>query len=84
MVVDISPVNVSPGAQAMTQFLTVMEDIDLGDQLKRATARKIVDEKLQVVVKVRTLQFVYFLWFYLNNFTFSFYRKRTVYYDNFF
>lgn len=84
MVVDISPVNVSPGAQAMTQFLTVMEDIDLGDQLKRATARKIVDEKLQVVVKVRTLQFVYFLWFYLNNFTFSFDRKRTVYYDNFF
>ncbi|EFX81811.1 hypothetical protein DAPPUDRAFT_188037 [Daphnia pulex] len=51
VVVDISPVNVSPGAQAMTQFLTVMEDIDLGDQLKRATARKIVDEKLQVVVK---------------------------------
>jgi hypothetical protein len=55
VVVDISPVNVSPGAQAMTQFLTVMEDIDLGDQLKRATARKIVDEKLQVVVKVRIL-----------------------------
>ncbi len=71
MVVDISPVNVSPGAQAMTQFLTVMEDIDLGDQLKRATARKIVNEKLQVVVKVRTLQFVYFLWFYLNNFKIS-------------
>ena len=53
MVVDISPVNVSPGAQAMTEFLTVMKDIDLGDQLKRATARKIVDEKLQVVVIVR-------------------------------
>ena len=53
MVVDISPVNVSPGAQAMTEFLTVMKDIDLGDHLKRATARKIVDEKLQVVVKVR-------------------------------
>jgi hypothetical protein len=53
VVVDISPVNVSPGAQAMSyEFLTVMKDIDLGDQLKRATARKIVDEKLQVVVKV--------------------------------
>jgi len=44
----------------MTQFLTVMEDIDLGDQLKRATARKIVDEKLQVVVKVRYCNFILF------------------------
>lgn len=43
----------SPGAQAMTQFLTIMEQIDLGEHLKRATARKIVDEQLQVVVKVR-------------------------------
>lgn len=37
----------------MTEFLTLMEDINLGDQLKRATARKIVDEQLQVIVKVR-------------------------------
>ena len=36
----------------MTQFLTVMEQIDLGEHLKRATARKIVDEQLQAVVKV--------------------------------
>ena len=52
MVVDISPISVSPGAHAMTQFLTVMEQIDLGEHLKRATARKIVDEQLQAVVKV--------------------------------
>ncbi|XP_057377201.1 protein ABHD11-like [Daphnia carinata] len=51
VIVDISPVNVSPGAKLMTEFLTLMEDINLGDQLKRATARKIVDEQLQVVVK---------------------------------
>lgn len=55
MVVDISPVNVSPGAKLMTEFLTLMEHINLGDQLKRATARKIVDEQLQVVVKVRVI-----------------------------
>lgn len=53
VVVDISPVNVSPGAHSMAQFLTVMDQINLGDQLKRATARKVVDDQLQVVVKVR-------------------------------
>ena len=58
MVVDISPISVSPGAHAMTQFLTVMEQIDLGEHLKRATARKIVDEQLQSVVKV-CLFFIY-------------------------
>lgn len=51
---DISPVNVSPGADAMRHFLTAMEKIHLGnEQLQRATARKIVDEQLQAVVKVR-------------------------------
>jgi hypothetical protein len=38
----------------MRHFLTAMEQIHLGnEQLQRATARKIVDEQLQAVVKVK-------------------------------
>ena len=55
---DISPVSVSPGADAMRHFLTAMEQIHLGsEQLQRATARKMVDEQLQSVVKVKTLKY---------------------------
>lgn len=52
VVVDISPISVSPGAETMQTFLTVMEQIKLGTPMKRTTARKVVDEQLQAVVKV--------------------------------
>ena len=60
MVVDISPISVSPGAQSMTEFLSVMEQIKLGEDLKRTTARKIVDEQLQLVVKVTDFYVYYY------------------------
>jgi len=51
VVVDISPTSVSPGAGTMQSFLTAMEQIKLGIPMKRTTARKVVDEQLQAVVK---------------------------------
>lgn len=59
VIVDISPINVSPGAQTMTQFLTLMDQINLGDQLNRTTARKTVDEQLQAVIKVCFIVVIY-------------------------
>lgn len=52
VVVDISPVNASPGAEAMKNFLTVMEEVRFDSIMQRATARRIVDEQLQTVVQV--------------------------------
>jgi len=52
VVVDISPISVSPGAETMKNFLTIMEQINLENPMKRTAARKVVDEQLQAVVKV--------------------------------
>ena len=47
--------DVSPGAISMKTFLDAMDSIQLGENLTRSTARKVVDEQLQTVVKVQSL-----------------------------
>jgi len=51
VVVDISPLSVSPGAETMQNFLVAMERVELGSPMNRSTARKVVDRELQAVVK---------------------------------
>ncbi len=52
VVVDISPVDVSPGAASMKSLLDAMDAVQLGENLSRSTARGMVDEQLQRVIKV--------------------------------
>lgn len=52
MIVDISPVNTSPGADSMKNFLSAMEQIRFDEKMQRTTARKMVDDQLKSVVQV--------------------------------
>jgi len=56
VVVDISPVDVSPGAASMKSLLDAMDAVQLGENLSRSTARGMVDEQLQRVIKDHMLR----------------------------
>lgn len=52
VVVDISPLKVSPGAQSMAHYLTAMKEADLSSSVSFSALRKDVDKQLEPVVKV--------------------------------